>query len=94
MSDRLAITLRCLLAIVGGYVASTLAYSALGVGLGRLGVARGEAMALGSLLAPLLYLVILVWAFHDDRLGRIASVLAVVSGLALSITALAGKTAA
>jgi hypothetical protein len=88
LSDRVRVVSRCLLAIVGGYAVTTALFAAVGRLLNAAGVSTGEVMAGGSLLAPLLYLAILVWAFHDDRLARVGGILAaffIVSGAVLFI---------
>ncbi len=74
----LPVFIRLVAAIGGGYaVASGLAaLAAVALPAGGL-MARSEAVVLASMLAFLVYLVLLIWAFADRRLARLCLVLAV-----------------
>jgi len=67
---------RVALAVVGGYVlsAEAAAWAALGL---RLWLGAAEAVVLSAMLAFVLYLVLLLWAFAERRLLRLWLVLAV-----------------
>ncbi len=71
---------RCLTALVGGYASA----AGLATLLARLlPVARVEATAWGMILSFLLYAAFGLWAFHERRLARVASVIwgtAIVAG--------------
>jgi hypothetical protein len=76
MKPSLLITTRTLLAILGGYAFSAATSAALAVALARLaGMDRSEAVLLAAMLAFVVYLVVLLWAFTAPRLGRVAVVL-------------------
>lgn len=76
-------SLHVLGAVIGGY-----AFSAALVALGSValplatGLARSEAVLLSSMLGFVVYLVVLIWAFAERRLGRVWGVLA--AGAALT----------
>ena len=74
-----AVTVRIVAAVGGGYaVASGLAaLAAVGLPAAQL-MPRSEAVVLASMLAFLVYLVLLIWAFADRRLGRLCLALAIV----------------
>ncbi|MFC3440410.1 hypothetical protein ACFOKF_04210 [Sphingobium rhizovicinum] len=68
----IAMTARCLTALVGGYAAA----SALASLLARiLPVSRAEATAWGMILSFLIYALLALWAFHERRLHRVAAVI-------------------
>lgn len=73
---RLSVLVRLVAAIGGGYAVAAglaaLAAAALSTG----GVmARSEAVVLASMLAFLVYLALLIWAFADRRLARLCLML-------------------
>ncbi len=72
----LPVVLRTVLAVLAGFGFST-AVSGLGaVGLPlAFGMARSEAALLCSMLGFILYLAVLLWAFAEPRLMRVALVL-------------------
>src|SRR5687768_14441954 len=60
----LKVTVRVILAVLGGYAASAAVSAALAVGLARMfSWDRGEAVLLAAMLAFVVYLVLLLWAF-------------------------------
>lgn len=66
---RLAMAMRCVTALIGGYAAA----SALATLLARLLPGdRAEATAWGMIVSFLLYAIIGLWSFHEPRLGRVA----------------------
>lgn len=67
----LALGLRILGAMAGGYAVTALAVAAAGALLARLGMARAEAVPLAAMLGFLGYLVILLWGFSVARVGRL-----------------------
>jgi len=84
--DGLHRTQRVALAVVGGYVlsAEAAAWAALGL---RPWLGAAEAVVLTAMLAFVLYLVLLLWAFAEWRLLRLWLVLAVLPA-ASQITAI------
>jgi hypothetical protein len=74
---RVAVAIRLLAAIGGGYaVAAGLAsLGALGLSAASL-LSRSEAVVLASMLAFPIYLALLVWGFAERRLGRLCLMLA------------------
>lgn len=58
-------------AVLGGYAFSAAAVALLAVGLGVLGLARGEAVVAASLFGFVLYLLVLLWAFSVPSLVRL-----------------------
>lgn len=68
----LAMTARCLTALLGGYAAA----SGLASLLARLlPITRVEATAWGMILSFLLYALLALWTFHEPRLLRVAAVI-------------------
>ena len=67
--------MRILTIIIGGYALSAVIVQFLALGLAKLGMLRSEAVVASALLAFLIYLVILLWAFAERRLLRIFMVL-------------------
>jgi len=63
--------MRILTIIIGGYALSAVIVQFLALGLAKLGMLRSEAVVASALLAFLIYLVILLWAFAERRLLRI-----------------------
>ncbi|MEM1117331.1 MAG: iron uptake protein [Bacteroidota bacterium] len=74
-----------LLAVVGGYLLTESATALLAWALAALGMARSEAVVLGMLLAFVLYLGLLVWAFAERRLARLWLVLGVGTLVAIGL---------
>jgi hypothetical protein len=69
--QRLAVTLRVLGAVLGGYAFSAAFVALLALALPRVtGLPRSEAVLLASMLGFLVYLVALIWAFAERRLWR------------------------
>jgi uncharacterized iron-regulated membrane protein len=62
-----SIILRVLLIVLGGYAASAALSAGLALGLARLGMQRGEAVVLSSLLGFLVLLGLWLWAFSWRR---------------------------
>ena len=69
---RLSVLVRLVAAIGGGYAvaAGLAALAAVALSTGGL-MARSEAVVLASMLAFLVYLALLIWAFADRRLARL-----------------------
>lgn len=68
----IAMTVRCLTALVGGYAAG----SAVASLLARiLPTSRAEATAWGMILSFLIYALLALWAFHESRLHRVAAII-------------------
>lgn len=68
----IAMTARCLTALVGGYAAA----SAVASLLARiLPASRSEATAWGMILSFLIYALLALWAFHERRLHRVAAII-------------------
>ena len=74
----LSVLVRLVAAIGGGYAvaAGLAALAAVALPAARL-MPRSEAVVLASMLAFLVYLALLIWAFADQRLARLCLVLAV-----------------
>ena len=77
MNRSVSIAVRLLAAIGGGYAvaAGLAALGAVGLSAASL-FPRSEAVVLASLLAFLIYLALLIWAFAERRLGRLCLMLA------------------
>lgn len=73
---RIALGLRVLGAVAGGYAVTALAVAVAGAALARAGMARSEAVVLAAMLGFLAYLALLLWAFHVARVGRLWAALA------------------
>lgn len=71
----LAIAFHILAAVIGGYFLTAISSQFLALGLAKLGMLRSEAVVASALLAFLIYLVILLWAFAERRLLRLFMVL-------------------
>ncbi|MCW5735490.1 MAG: hypothetical protein KIS73_15255 [Enhydrobacter sp.] len=73
-----AIFIRLIAAVGGGYAvaAGISAFGAVALSAASL-LPRSEAVVLTSMLAFLLYLALLIWAFAERHLGRLCAVLAV-----------------
>lgn len=78
-----AMTARCVTALVGGYVAAAV----LATLMARiLPIDRAEATSWGMTLSFLIYAGLGLWSFHEPRLGRVAAAVwgsAAIGGLAL-----------
>ncbi|CAG9933952.1 hypothetical protein [Candidatus Nitrotoga arctica] len=83
---RRTLGLRLLVAIVGGYVLSAAMVAVLGGVLPALGLTRSDAVALASMLGPVFYLVLLLWAFSVCSMGRLYGVVG--GGLAVAFAML------
>jgi hypothetical protein len=75
------LVLRVLLALAGGYASTAAAVLLLGVSFTALGLARSEAVVLASMLGFVIYLGVLLWAFAEPRLARLAGALLAGSAL-------------
>ncbi|MCX7069720.1 MAG: iron uptake protein [Gammaproteobacteria bacterium] len=72
-----AVGVRVLLAVLGGYAFTAAAVMLGGWALAASGLfSRSDAVVLAALLGFLLYLGLLLWAFAERRLARLALVLA------------------
>lgn len=73
---RLSVLVRLVAAIGGGYAVAAGLAALAAVALSTGGVmARSEAVVLASMLAFLVYLALLIWAFADRRLARLCLML-------------------
>ncbi|KQN70605.1 hypothetical protein ASF04_12305 [Duganella sp. Leaf61] len=81
----LALALRVVGAIVGGYAVTALAVAACSAALAHAGMVRSEAVALCAMLGFVFYLVLALWAFSVRSVMRLWLVL---SGLAVVLAAL------
>jgi len=79
------VTPRVLLAVVGGYCLSAGLAALLAAGLALL-MEESEAVVLMAMLAFVIYLLVLLWAFAEPRLSRLWAVL---GGGALAVQVLA-----
>lgn len=78
IAQGLSVTARLLLATGGGYAVSAGFAALVAVGLPVAPtLPRSEAVALASMLAFLVYLAILLWAFTELQIGRLCIVLGV-----------------
>ena len=89
------IVFRLILAIGGGYAVAAGLSALAAVGLpAATAMPRSEAVVLASMLAFLIYLVLLLWAFAEPRLARLCFILTAVGvaswGGAWSILRLTG----
>lgn len=69
------VTLRVVLAVVGGYGFTAGCVALLAVALTLAGTSRSEAAVLAAMLGFLLYLVVLLWSFATRRFASLATVL-------------------
>ena len=76
---------RVLLAVVGGYFLSV-AWAMLGAWLLSQLLLPSEAAMLAAMLAFLLYLVVLIWVFAEQRLARLWALLGVGGGLSWALS--------
>ncbi|MEM6647235.1 MAG: hypothetical protein AAF730_13385 [Bacteroidota bacterium] len=65
------VTQRVLLAVVGGYLLTEAVVSLLAALLATLGMVRTEAVVLSMMLGFVIYLLLLLWAFAEQRLVRL-----------------------
>lgn len=73
---RWGVLCRVLLAVLGGYGVTALACALLAHALVALGAMdRAPAVLLASLLGFVLYTGVVLWAFHEQRLRRVSTVL-------------------
>lgn len=73
----LSILLRLVVAVGGGYAVAAGLAALAAVALPAAGLmVRSEAVVLASMLAFLVYLALLIWAFADRRLARLCLVMA------------------
>ena len=85
---------RILAAVVGGYLLSAGLVTLAAMGLGQ-AMDQSEAVVLTSMLGFLLYLALVLWAFAEQRLWRIWTVMAGGSAVSLGLALwLAPKLAA
>lgn len=63
------------MALVVGYFLAAGSVALLAAGFHALGMARSEAVVLSAMLGFLIYLALLIWAFAEPRLWRIALLL-------------------
>lgn len=75
---KVAIIIRLVAAVGGGYAvaAGISAFGAVGLAAASL-LPRSEAVVLTSMLAFLIYLAVLIWAFAERHLGRLCAILAI-----------------
>ncbi len=67
----LSITCRVLVAVFGGYAFSAALVALLALILPQVGMPKSEAVVLASMLGFLIYLVVLIWAFAEQRLWKV-----------------------
>ena len=73
----LSVLVRVATAVGGGYAVAAGLAALMAVALPAGGLmARSEAVVLASMLAFLVYLVLIIWAFADRRLARLCLVMA------------------
>lgn len=83
---------RITLAIVGGYVGTSAIIAALAViAVAAGGMERSEAATLTSMLGFLIYLAVIIWAFADPALLRIAGCLGAVTALSYAVVLLLAR---
>lgn len=84
----LAVVLRVIGAVLGGYVFSAALVALLAAGLPLAGLPRSEAVVSAAMLGFVLYLLVLLWAFSVRSLARLWAVLAGGAALAASLVLL------
>lgn len=82
--------MRIVLALLGGYGASTSIVAALSAGLPFTGLPRSEGVVLASMLGFIIYLVLLIWGFSERRLWRLGAGLALLAFGGIGLAALIG----
>lgn len=84
---------RIILAIVGGYML-TACGAALGASLLAMAIPHSEAVTLMGMLAFVVYLTVLIWAFSEPRLARVWAILgfggAIAFGMARAVVIMGG----
>lgn len=81
---RCVVALRVLGAVCGGYAFSAAVVALLAVALPQAtGMPRSEAVLLASMLGFVVYLIAVIWAFAERRLGRVWTAFA--SGTACAV---------
>lgn len=93
MTPAAAILSRVAAALLGNYVATSAAGALLAVALAALGLARADAVVIASIAAILLYLVVLIWAIHAPRLGRLWLLLIAIAAASVPLARLLGPSA-
>ena len=87
----LSIAARLLLAVGGSYTVTSGLTASMAVILRAIGVLpRDEAVLLASMLAFLIYLTILIWAFSEPRIRRLCIVLAMMGAVSWGGSGLVG----
>ena len=81
----MAVALRVLGAIAGGYAFTAALVALLAAALPLLGLARSEAVVSAAMLGFVIYLLVLLWAFSVRSLARLWAVLAGGTGLAFGL---------
>lgn len=81
-SPALAVPLRVALAVLGGYDLSAGLVALMAVVLALAGMQRSEAVVLAAMLGFVIHLGVLMWAFAEPRLGRLATITVAGGGLA------------
>jgi hypothetical protein len=81
-SPAVVVPLRVALAVLGGYGLSAGLVALLAVVLALAGMQRSEAVVLAAMLGFVIYLAVLMWAFAEPRLGRLAAITVAGGGLA------------
>jgi hypothetical protein len=84
------ISLRLLIVIGGGYIASSALVAGLARALPLLGFARSEAVVLASMLGFVVYLLILILGLARRNLARFALELLAMTGIGLLLAFYAG----
>ena len=81
----IAVLTRVVLIIVGGYAASAGFVATLSALLPMLGFVRSEAVILGSMLAFVLYVTLVLWGFATHRSWRFLLTLVLLTGCGLVV---------
>jgi hypothetical protein len=90
--NRWATAARVVTAVLGGYVVASGLLALGAVGLPRLtGMARSEAVVLSSMLAFVIYLVLLLWGFSARSPARLALTFAGLAIGSFGLVALIGR---
>lgn len=85
-----AISLRLLVAIGGGYVASSVLVAGFARALAPLGLARSDGVMMASMLGVVIYLLVLLLGFSRRRVMHFVIDLLLIAGLGLVLAAWAG----
>jgi len=90
--SRTTTTLRILIALFGGYVATSGVVALLAVGTPRLtGLARSEAVVLASMLGFIIYLTLLLWGFSERSLSRVTLCFVCLAAAGFSLVAIINR---